>query len=217
MSKKAMIIGCAAVLVLALGATAAFAAPKLNPDKAGLGLPELCQTWFNKTLEKLGVTKDQYDTASKSAWDDTLADAVKAGTITQEQADQLKQNVPGQGGPGGGFGPMGMMGREGMMGRGRGFGGLMGFRSPDQLAEILGMTADELKAAREQGKTIEDLVTAKGMTMQQFKQQVADKVTADIKAKQADGKITADQATKLLDRVNQWVASDDFLGFGPGR
>ncbi len=48
---------------------------------------------------------------------------------------------------------------------GRGHGGKMGGKGPEMLAEKLGMTADELKAALSSGKTIEQIATEKGITL----------------------------------------------------
>lgn len=69
-------------------------------------------------------------------------------------------------------------------------------------ANVLGMTTDELQTALKNKQKMQDIVTSKGMTMEQFHQ----KVNEQIKQMIADGKITGNQAAfyqKMLDHENE--------------
>jgi len=78
----------------------------------------------------------------------------------------------------------------------------MGQVADQYLQSILGMTADQLKTELGSGKTIKDIITAKGLNFETVMKQVRDKHEADMKAKlQADvtsGKITQTQADQML-------------------
>lgn len=74
------------------------------------------------------------------------------------------------------------------------------------LQSILGMTADQLKAELQSGKTIKDIITAKGLSFETVMKQVREKHEADMKSKlDADvksGKITQAQADAMLQKMN---------------
>ena len=81
----------------------------------------------------------------------------------------------------------------------------MGQVADQYLQSILGMTADQLKTELGSGKTIKDIITAKGLNFETVMKQVRDKHEADMKAKlQADvtsGKITQAEADKMLQKM----------------
>jgi predicted DNA-binding transcriptional regulator YafY len=106
-----------------------------------------------------------------------IADQVTAGKLTQEQAEQMKaglsdrlaQRVAASAiGSDGGFG----------YGKGGGFGR---FARPEELAPVLGMTEDEIKAGLESGKSIAELAAAKGLTEEQLIRKLKDRMTDQLK------------------------------------
>ncbi|OPX85123.1 MAG: hypothetical protein A4E53_03589 [Pelotomaculum sp. PtaB.Bin104] len=65
------------------------------------------------------------------------------------------------------------------------------------------ITADELKAKMESGKKLKEIVTEQGMTMEQFHEKMLELKKAEIAQKVADGKITQEQANKMLQKLDQ--------------
>ena len=112
-----------------------------------------------RVAEILGITQDQLVSAEKQAHTEQVDADLAAGKITEAQATQMKTDIangvkPGRGeGMGGGM----MGGRGGMMGR------------AEDVAAFLGITTDELKASKDSGQTIEELVVSKGKTMADFR------------------------------------------------
>lgn len=141
-----------------------------NTDQGQTNKPDLTamyQSFISKFAANLGVGEDQVKEALDATKKQMIDEAVAQGRLTQEQADKIKSSE--------GFGLLGFgPGRgQGFGGPGGGPGGKLGGRlggNPDNLAKILGVTADELKTALESGKRIEDIVTDHGMTMDQFRQ-----------------------------------------------
>lgn len=72
----------------------------------------------------------------------------------------------------------------------------------EYLQSILGMTAEQFRAELQSGKSVKDIVTAKGLDFDTVMKQVRDKHEADMKAKLAqqvkDGKITQAQADEMM-------------------
>lgn len=156
-----------------------------NTDQDQANKPDMAamyQNFISKFAANLGVGDDQVKEALAATNEQMLAEAVEQGRLTQEQADKMKS---GEGFGFFGFGP----------GRGQGPGGPGG--NSDAMASILGITADELKAQFEAGTKIEDIVTAQGMTMDQFNQKMEELRKEEISKAVSDGKITQEQADKM--------------------
>jgi len=79
---------------------------------------------------------------------------------------------------------------EGFGGRG---GELMG-EMKDVVAELLGMTTAELETARQNGQTIAELLTAKGLTEKDLAKAVYDAALEKLTTAVTDGKLTQTQA-----------------------
>lgn len=158
---------------------------------------------------------------------DEIAAALKAGTITQAQADQqlgsATQFVTDQVN-GTGFGP----------GRGHGFGGPggPGHGGPGGLdaddltaaAKALGMTDADLTTALNSGKTAAAVAKDKGVDVQKVIDAIAAADTAEFAAAVKAGTMTQAQADQMLanltahvtDEVNGVAGGPGGRGFGPG-
>lgn len=137
-----------------------------------------------------------------------LQSLVDDGTITAEQADavaaHLAENMP-RGGRGGG------------MHGGRGFDGTV-------VADALGITADDLRTALQDGQSIADVATAQGVDIQvvidalvaEAQTRLADGVTdGRITQEEADAKL-ADLEARITERVNTaGPMMGDGMGHGP--
>jgi uncharacterized protein YecT (DUF1311 family) len=120
-TKKSRILAGVGVAVVA-GALAVGTAAAQTPFGNAGGMHQAVLT---KAAATLGVSEAKLNEAFVQAHDQALDDAVKAGQLTQAQADWMKQRhaamQQGGFGPGYGMGP-GMMGGRGPMMGGR-FGG----------------------------------------------------------------------------------------------
>lgn len=133
------------------------------------------------TAKPTTAPTDAERTAKKKA---VLAPLVSAGTITQAQADAVVAAMPvGGGGHGGG-------GRGGMGG-----GGFAAHAAT--VAKALGLTEAELKTQMDAGKTIAQIATAKGVSLDTI-------VNAYLVEEQAEHPeaTAADLKVRILDRLN---------------
>jgi hypothetical protein len=169
--------------------------------------------------EALGITVAELQAAYQEAWTAAINQAVADGLLTQEQADQLL--LEGNGG----F---------------RGHHGLFGSDTDEYLADALGISVEELQAARAEvtAARLAELVEAGVITQEQadlaaaqqavqnyvdreaLQAAVQDAYETAIAQAVADGAITQAQADQLLERLQssslQGFGFGGFGGFGRG-
>lgn len=119
--------------------------------------------------DALGISLDELHAAQEQAFTKGLDQAVADGRLTREQAD--------------------------LMLAGRLLRTLIDRQA--LTAQILGMTPEELQAAHDAGKTLRDLLAAKGIDPQDFQSQMQAAVDQIIAKAVADGLITQAQADAL--------------------
>ena len=201
MSRKKLIAGAATLAVLAGGASAV-AATTSTDRKAEE------QAFLADAAKRLGVSSEQLTSALTAAQDARLAAAVKAGELTQAQADAIKARRAADGtvlplgrGPGG---PGGHGGRGG------------GHELLADAAKAIGITEDALETQLRDGKTLTAIVKAKGKTLAEVqaavKQAATARLDADLKAK----KITQAQYDEAVEHLNEHIARLGDARFGPG-
>jgi len=201
MSRKKLIAGAATLAVLAGGASAV-AATTSTDRKAEE------QAFLADAAKRLGVSSEQLTSALTAAQDARLAAAVKAGELTQAQADAIKARRAADGtvlplgrGPGG---PGGHGGRGG------------GHELLADAAKAIGITEDALETQLRDGKTLTAIVKAKGKTLAEVqaavKQAATARLDADLKAK----KITQAQYDEAVEHLNEHIARLGDAKFGPG-
>ncbi|MBD3917294.1 hypothetical protein H8B09_00890 [Paenibacillus sp. PR3] len=117
------------------------------------------------------------DTKKQPAWDSSAI------------ADQILDNGPRQGG-----------------GHGREFGGGhggFGFAYDSAaIASALGVTEDELKTARQSGKSIADVAVDKGIAVDKVEQAIVGSLTAKLDSELSSGKITQEQYDKQAGQLS---------------
>ena len=201
MSRKKLIAGAATLAVLAGGASAV-AATTSTDRKAEE------QAFLADAAKRLGVSSEQLTSALTAAQDARLAAAVKAGELTQAQADAIKARRAADGtvlplgrGPGG---PGGHGGRGG------------GHELLADAAKAIGITEDALETQLHDGKTLTAIVKAKGKTLAEVqaavKQAATARLDADLKAKT----ITQAQYDEAVEHLNEHIARLGDARFGPG-
>jgi hypothetical protein len=217
-SRKALAVASAVVIAAGAGGAAIAA--------SGSGSPFSPSSFLDDLAGRLGVTTQKLKDASKAAAIDQVDAALKAGTITQAQADELKARIdagdglPFLGGPGFGFHHDGL---------GHGFG-----VSLDAAATYLGLSEDALRQKLEAGQTLAQIAQAtSGKSVDGLEQALVAAVTKKLDQAVTDKRITAAQEQTLLadfkshlnDLVNGTFParpggpgpfSRSFRGFAPG-
>jgi hypothetical protein len=168
------------------------------------------QAVLDDAAKRLDVQPSELRDALSKAEDAQLDAEVKAGRLTQAQADAIKQRrkdtgtVLGPGGPGGPDGPHGGLwfGHRG----GPGVGG------PDELtgaaAKALGISRDELFKQLRAGKTLEEIAKAEGKSFDDVKAAVKAAVKEQLDAAVKAGRLTQAQADEILSRSSEHL--DEF-------
>lgn len=207
--KRKLVVGLTVLAVAAL-AGGAFAATQ------GSSNPR--QAYLNDVAKRLNVTPAQLQSALKGAAIDQLDAAVKAGKLTQAQANALKQGIQ-QGAPGGapflgpppGFGP-GPFGPRGEV-----------FFGPvAAAAKYLGLSRAQLRDQLASGKSLAQIAKAQGKTASGLEQAMTASVKARLDKAVANKRITAAQEQRMLKGLTAGI--DDMVnntppegapGFGP--
>lgn len=111
---------------------------------------------------------------------------VAAGELTQEEADAIIARIQSGEGP-------------------RGPRGLRGGPGAEAMAQALGMTGEELRAALESGQTLEEIAAARGVDLEAVKAQLQAQRLAEAQARLAEavanGEMTQEQADQILERL----------------
>jgi DNA-directed RNA polymerase specialized sigma24 family protein len=148
--------------------------------------------------EEQGVALEDVQAAMQAAFEEALQQAVEDGTLTQEQADAMLERMQARGA----FAP-------GMRGGGRGEfgpgdGGVLSAYD-DQihaaLADALGMTEEELEAARAEGKTLAQIAEEQGVALEDVQAAMQAAFEEALQQAVEDGVLTQEQADAMLERM----------------
>lgn len=213
MQRKSFVIMAALVLGLALGVafrpalvgvsasaqtpspTPSAAPSQTQPKATGTSLRE---EFLNQLASALGIQRAALDSAITSAGNSTADAAVQQGTLTQAQADALKQRVQA--------GDVGSL--FGGRGGGRGFGGgpqLAGVQQAmlDAAAKALNLTTDELKTQLRSGQTLAQLAQANNTTEQAVTNAALAAAKTQLDQAVANGTLTQAQADAAYAEIQQ--------------
>lgn len=181
--------GAAGVAVLAAGG-GAYAATSHRTNSR--------QAFLNDAAGRLHVTPQQLEDALRGAAVDRLDAAVKAGRLTQQQADAIKRRLqsggvlrPGVPRP---FGRHGF--RHGPFGVGR----------LDAAARYLGMTDAQLRDQLRAGKSLADIAKAQGKSVSGLEAVLEAGLRRRLDAAVKAGRLTQAQEQKMLARLDQRIA-----------
>jgi hypothetical protein len=168
------------------------------------------EAFLADAADRLGVKPSELEAALEEAAIARLDAAVEAGTLTAEQAEELKERIRSGDGP--------LLAVPGLGGPRFGHHGGPGIHAVfDAAAEYLGLTQAELRAAREDGSSLADLAEEQGKPVAGLKQALVAAATEELDAAVEDGSLTAAQRTELLEHLSSRV--DELVeetGFGPG-
>jgi len=171
--------------------------------------------FLDNLAEQLGISRERLDQALSQAALDVVDQAVADGRITQEEADRIQEAIEsgefpfffGRHGFGHGFGHHGF-------GPGLGCPGV----AADELAGFLGISVDDLRAARAEGQSLAQIAEANSKTRDELKSYLLSRVGERLDQAVADGKITQEQADQKLEdfsaRLDDLIDSTGGPGFG---
>jgi hypothetical protein len=140
---------------------------------------------------RLGVLPSTLEQALKQAALDQVDSAVKAGRLTQAQADAIKARISsGDLGPG-----LGMLAP--------GLGGQVGVAvGLDAAASYLGLSEAQLQSELQSGKTLAQIAQAQGKSVDGLKQALLTDAKSHIDQAVTDGKITSAQEQQMLNDLS---------------
>ncbi|HET6506224.1 MAG TPA: hypothetical protein VFG42_05510 [Baekduia sp.] len=198
----------AAVLAAGAGGGAAIAASN-NDDRQ-----KTEQSILDDAAQRLNVSPEALKSALGEAEDAQLDAEVKAGRLTQEQADAIKKararsgtvlGGPGVGGPGVNGRAAGAghpaFGGPPQGGPGLRFGLDIRGGAIDAAAGALGLSRDDLVSKLKAGRSIADVAKARGTSLDDVETAITGAVTKELDQRVTDGKLTAEQRDKLLARL----------------
>jgi DNA-directed RNA polymerase specialized sigma subunit len=189
MSRKSRAVGIFLAAVILVGTLSGLAFAQSGAQAFPEG--NYYQNFVAKLAANLGMEQSEVTTALDKTKQQMLDEAVQQGSLTQEQADQMAKRMQD------GCGLPGFRGAQ-KHDRGAGFG-----RNLDNMATVLGMTTDELRAELKSGKKIQQIAQDKGMTLDQFREKMLEVKKEALAKAVSDGKLTQDQADKMLQRMEQ--------------
>ena len=191
LDKRKLVVAGAALAVIGGGGAAVAATQFTSPKERDAAV-------VNDAAKQLGVQPQALSDALKKALENRVDDAVAQGRLTKEQGDALKQRIES------GDVPL-FAGPRGFHGDHHGFG-----RDLDAAASYLGVTESDLRTQLESGKTLADVATAHGKSVDglvdalvaDFKQHL-DRAVAAGRLTRADAdQVLADVRQRVTDRVN---------------
>ncbi len=148
---------------------------------------------------RLGISSDQLKTDVQGAASDTVDQMLKDGTITQQQADKLNQeiqngNFPGLLGMGGRFGGFGMMGK--------GEFGASLQSIVQAVAGKLNLTPQQIQDQLKSGKSLAEIASAQGVSRDDLKSDITTAVDQQVDKAVTDGKITQTRADQIKSNLS---------------
>jgi polyhydroxyalkanoate synthesis regulator phasin len=178
----------AALLLAALGGVAVASAQ--DEGQSGQGF-SFAQIFLDRLAQRLGIGRDELVQAMRDAANGTVDDALQQGRITQEQAQRLRDRIA-QTEPG--F-PWGW---------GKGRWGVKAARGVvlQSAAQVLAMSADDLRAELRQGKSLAQVAQEKGMSVDDFKSRLLSQVDQQLSQLVQQGRLTQQQADQLKQRLH---------------
>jgi hypothetical protein len=191
--KVAVIVGTS---VIALGATGFAVAQSGNSRDSER------KAFLNDAAQRLDVTPEKLSKALQDAAIARIDAAVKAGRLTEEQANEMKAHVregkglPFLGGPGGRGGP----GGPGHHHRGGPPPGIAA------AAKYLGLSEAKLHEQIEGGKSLADVAKAQNKSVDGLKDAMEKAIRADIEKAVTDKKLTRKQADQILEDLDSRIA-----------
>ena len=138
--------------------------------------------------EQLGIGVDELRARGKAARDETIDQAIASGRLSPEQGAALKAREPG----------------EGMQRLRAGMRNILG-NVLESAAKVIGISEQDLRTSLQQGQSLAQIASTKGITRDQLKTSLSSELRTRIQTAQNNGTITSEQATRLLQSLNERI------------
>ncbi|HUH14662.1 MAG TPA: hypothetical protein VML35_02115 [Gaiellaceae bacterium] len=184
MKKRTKIALGAGTALAVVGAGGALAAGQLSPSTESKAIVE-------DAAEQLGVEPAKLSDALRQALANRLDEAVEAGTLTEAQAERMKQRLEASDFPLFAGPMLGHRGGPGGHGLGRG-------AKLDAAASFLGVTEAELREALQGGKTLAEIAKDEGKTAEGLADAMVAAAAERLDEAVADGRLTKAQRDELV-------------------
>ena len=156
-----------------------------------------CQQYLQDLAKRLGVSVSTLQQDKLAAAEDVLAQLVKDGKLTQNQANQIKQRLESH---------------KACSGNGRGLWGsqvtmqslkqyLPGVAT--QIAQGLHINANQLMSQLQSGKSLSDIAKAQGVSSSQLQTIVTNAIQSAVNKAVSDGNLTQQQATNIMQKLQK--------------
>ena len=205
--KKILFIGGGSVLLLLCILFGAFyAGPLLASARGGqtttaastpTAMNPYCQQYLQDLAKRLGVSVSTLQQDKLASAEDVLAQLVKDGKLTQNQANQMKQRLEShQACSGNG---------RGLWGRGVTMQSLKQYLPgvATQVAQGLHMTANQLMAQLQSGKSLSAIATTQGVSSSQLQTLVTNVIQSAVNKAVSDGNLTQQQAASIMQMLQK--------------
>ncbi len=158
---------------------------------------------IDDAAKQLGVAPEKLTSALQQALVNRVEQAVKDGRLTREQADAAIARIKAGDLPFGGHG-FGKRGDRGGFGRHGGGGKAFG-ETRAAAATYLGVNEEQLRTARQAGKSLADIAKEQGKTTDGLKAAMLAAVTKAADAAVTAGKLTKEQRDALVAKAPAWL------------
>ena len=151
---------------------------------------QVCSDFMSHFAVEIGKTQAEINSAFQRAIADTLADEVKAGRLTQAQADTIKQRLANRTPcTFGGLEPRGAKIRAFMQ------------QYVAAAASALGITPDQLKTDLRNGQSLSDIAKAKNVSEADFRTRVIANVKPILDKAVTNKRLTSTQEQAIITRL----------------
>jgi hypothetical protein len=188
--KRKLIIGAVGTALLGVAGGGAYAATQSSSSDPR-------QAYLADVANRLHVSVADLQAALKGAASDQLDAAVKAGKLTQAEADKLKQGIQQNGAPPLGAGKF-FLGPLGGIARGGPFLVKPFFGGVDAAAKYLGLTDAQLRKELGSGKSLADVAKAHNKSVDGLKSAIKAATKTQLDSAVSAKKLTQAQEDKIL-------------------
>ena len=204
MKKRTKLAAGAGAALAVVGAGGAVAANRLSPNEESRAVVE-------DAAKQLGVDPAKLSDALRRALENRIDEAVKAGRLSEEQGEAMKQRVESDDFP--------LFGGPALGPRGFGHGGLghHGFRDLDAAATFLGVEEDALRDRLRGGDTLAEVAKDEGKSVDGLVTAIVAATTKRLDEAVAAGRITKAQREEIVAGLKERttaIVNGEFPAFG---
>jgi uncharacterized protein YidB (DUF937 family) len=176
-------------------------APAQAPAAANSAL-SYCQDFVSHFAADLKTSSSKVDSAADQAFQQTLADAVQRGDLTQAQADAIAQKATGQAACANALSGIGKQ-AAGKPGAGAANAALAKVMQAylAAAASALGMQPADVAAALKSGTSLSELAQQKGVSESDFRSKLIAALQPQLDQAVSQGQLTKEQESEILQRL----------------